>query len=242
MVKCNFLFTQLITCGAVLSAFELCEALREQGHDCNIVSQEPNKELEEYFKIKTLRKSEGINITFTPRLVGDYAYIRTKDGRWLNHKEPIIAVSKYIKNWIGGTVIGNGTHKRFKNLNLKRDIDILIEGNHEPNKNIEETIKEAKKLGNSICWFGRKTTPVEGVTCITHPSIESIPQLYNRSKILLKMSKNEGWCRPIAEATACGCKVINKNGGNKDIEIVSWDKIAKKLVDYLDGRKDKLGR
>ena len=232
----DFLFDELITCGCTLSAFELCEALREQGQECNIVSKHPNKELEDYFKIESVRKKIGTTITFTPKLVGDYAYVRTKDGRWLNHQEPIIAVSKYIKDWIGGSVIGNGTHKRFKNLNIERDIDILIEGNHEPNKNIEETIKEAKKLGKNIVWFGRHTIPVPGVHNITNPSIESIPQLYNRSKVLLKMSKNEGWSRPIAEATQCGCKVINKNGGNKEIEIVSWESIAKQLLEYLNER------
>jgi hypothetical protein len=48
------------------------------------------------------------------------------------------------------------------------------------------------------------------------------------------MSKVEGWNRPIAEATACGVpQVINNSGGNKEIKITSWTKIANKLLKYL---------
>ena len=229
----TFLFDELITCGAVLSGFELCEALRRIGVDANICTKYNNKELEKYFNIEPIRRPKGITITFTPRLIGDYAYVRTMDGRWLNHEEPVIAVSKYIKDWIGGTIIGNGTHSRFNNWNMRRDIDVLIEGNNESNKNIEETIKEAKKIGKKIVWFGRQTKEVEGVENITNPSLDEIPILYNKAKVFLKMSKKEGWGRPIAEATKCGCKIINKSGGNKDIELVTWDKIATQLYDFI---------
>ena len=229
----SFLFDELILCGAVLSAFELCEALRELKKECYIVSRYDNPELEKYFNIKSIREPKGTTITFTPKIIGDYAYVRTKDGRWLNHKEPKIAVSRWIADWIGGTVIGNGTHKRFKNLNTKRDINILIEGNYEKNKNIDETIKKAKEMGGKIVWFGRHTKRVDGVENISNPSLEEIPILYNRAKTLLKMSITEGWGRPIAEATACGCKVINLSGGNQDVKTQLWQDIAKKLLKYL---------
>lgn len=232
----SFLFKEVITCGAVLSTFELVQALRSLGHNAYIISKHRNPELENYFNITVFPEPVGTKITCTPRLVGDYAYVRTKDGRWLNHKEPKIAVSQWIADWVGTeTVIGNGTHKRFTNYNLKRDIDILIEGNDEKNKNIEETIEEARKrTKGKIVWFGRQTKKMPEVENISSPGLDEIVTLYNRSKVFLKMSKEEGWGRPVAEARACGCKVINLSGGNKDIELVSWDSIAKKLIKYLD--------
>jgi len=235
MQPINFLFDELIIGGAVLSAFELCQAIREY-RECNIIAKFDNEELEEYFNIKRLGMSArppGIDITFTPKLKGDYAYIRTQDGRWLNHTEPVIAVSQFISDKFGGEVIGNGTHERFSDIGLKRDIDVLIEGNFEDNKNILETIEEAKKLGKKIVWFGRYTKDL-GIEHWSNPSLNEIVILYNRSKIFLKMSKVEGWNRPVAEATKCGCEVINKSGGNRDVPIVSWDSIAKELIEYLD--------
>ena len=233
----NFLFDELITCGCTLSAFELCEAIRKEGRDCNIIAKFNNPELEEYFNIEKRgyhNRPKGIDITFTPKMNGHYAYVRTNDKRWLKHDEPIIAVSNHIKKEIGGEiVIGNGTHKRFKNLEIERDIDVLIEGNYEPNKNIIETIEEAKKHGKRIVWFGRNTKNL-GVEHCSNLPLDDIVELYNRSKKFLKMSKDEGWNRPIAEATKCGCEIINLSGGNKDIKIVSWKSIAKELLSYLD--------
>lgn len=235
MAEYSFLFKELITCGAVLSTFELVEELRKQGKEANIVSSHTNRVLSDYFKIEPLTEARGIKIAVSPKCVGEYAYVRTRDGRWLNHQCPKIAVSKFIAEYIGADVIiGNGTHERFKDLGLKRDIDVLIEGNDEDNKNIDETIREAKKLGKKIVWFGRQTREVEGVENISNPSIEEIPILYNRAKVFLKKSKCEGWGRPIAEATACGCKVINLSGGNKKIKVEPWSKIAKQLINYLD--------
>lgn len=237
----SFLFDELIICGAVLSAYELCEALRALGQECYIASKHDNKELEDYFKIKHIREPKGIKITFTPKITGDYAYIRTQDGRWLNHEEPKIAVSQFISDWIGADVIiGNGTHKRFQNKVVGKDIDILIEGNDEDNKNINETIKEAKRRTNGkIVWFGRHTREVEGVETITHPKLEDIPELYNRAKTFLSMSKCEGFNRPVHEAKKCGCNIIHKAGGSKTMKIQTWQDIAKELLNYLD---DKLVR
>ena len=233
----NFLFDELLTGGATLSAHELA-----QKTGANIIATFDNEELEKYFKIKRTglsARNPGIDITFTPKLKGDYAYIRTKDGRWLNHEEPIIAVSNFIKEWLESNgkevavVIGNGTRDCFKNLNIERDIDVLLCGNYEDNKNIDETIREAKKIGNKIVWFGRYTKQFEGVENISSPKLEDIPILYNRAKTFISMSKCEGFSRPIAEATACGFEVLNYNGGNRDVEVVSWDTIGKELLNFL---------
>jgi glycosyltransferase involved in cell wall biosynthesis len=231
----SFCLKELITCGAVLSTFELVQALRRIGHEAYIASDYRNEELESYFGIELIREPKGITIAVSPRCEGEWAYVRTKDERWKSHQSKKIAVSKYLADWIGtDIVIGNGTHERFYDIGLERDIDVLIVGNYEPNKNIDETIREAKKLGNRVAWMGRATTHFEGIARFESPKIEEIPKIYNRAKIFLSMSKDEGWGRPIAEAVACGVpRVINRNGGNREIEVVSWDLIANQLIQEI---------
>jgi glycosyltransferase involved in cell wall biosynthesis len=242
MMSVNFLLRELHSCGAVLSTFELVQALRKLGYDANIVSHYRNKELESYFGILPTTDSRGgaTNIAVSPGTQAEYAYVRTRDDKWLSHSSRKIAVSRYIGDWLSGkghevvAVIGNGTHERFYDMQIERDIDVLIVGNLESNKNIGETINEAKKLGNRIVWMGRDTNDRFGVETITSPTIQEIPKIYNRAKTFLSMSHDEGWGRPVAEATACGVpNVINRNGGNREIEIVTWESIAKKLIEIL---------
>lgn len=233
----SFLFIELITCGAVLSTFELVQALKREGVDSRIVSPHNNKELEEYFGIIVEREPKGITIAVSPKCEGDYAYVRTRDERWKAHKSKKIVVSKYLQEWLGdGIIISNGTHSRFYDMGLERDIDVLFCGNWEENKNILETAGRAKELapGGKIVWFGRSTIPLEGVEVINNPSLDEIPILYNRAKCFLSMSKSEGWGRPVAEAMACGVpKVINENGGNREIEVVPWSQIAKSFIKQI---------
>lgn len=246
----SFLLKELITCGAVLSTFELVEALRELGHEANIVSDYNNPELEDYFGITPIKRSskDAITIAVHPMCCADYAYVRTKDGRWQWHKTKNgrkakkIAVSDWIADWLTDighepiATIGNGTHRRFRDLKIKRDIDVLVEGNYEYNKNINDTINEARRYSPNgrIVWFGRQTKPFVGVETIESPPLQEIPRLYNRAKKFLKMSLEEGWGRPVAEAKKCGVpKIINHSGGNKNVKIVSWKSIAKELVNTI---------
>lgn len=228
----SFLCKELITCGAILSTFELTQALRMLGVDAIIVSDYENKELENYFAITPEKAPRGVTIAVSPKCEGEWAYVRTKDERWKTHTSKKIAVSQWIADWIGtDIVIGNGTHERFYDMGLERDIDVLIEGNYESNKNIDLTIKQAKAYGERVYWFGRTTKAVAGITTIDHPQLEEIPRLYNRAKVFLKASKEEGWGRPIAEAKACGVpKIINLSGGNQKIEVVQWNQIANQLI------------
>jgi L-malate glycosyltransferase len=119
---------------------------------------------------------------------------------------------------------------------MVKDIDVLFCGNWESNKNIEETVRMAKEIApdGKIVWFGRSTVPIDGVEVITNPSLDEIPILYNRAKCFLSMSKDEGWGRPVAEAMACGVpRIINENGGNREIEVVPWSNIANQLIKTL---------
>jgi|SRR6185369_1275686 len=231
----SFLFKEVITCGAVLSTFELTQALKRLGIEAHIISEHNNQELENYFSTHVERVPKGITIAVSPKCEAEWAYVRTKDERWKTHRSKKIAVSHWIADWIGtDIVIGNGTHERFCDMGLERDIDVLICGNYESNKNIDETIQKANMLGRRVVWFGRSTRSIGEVETINAPSIEEIPYLYNRARSFLSCSKEEGWGRPVAEAMACGVpEVINLNGGNREIEVVSWESIAKKLITTL---------
>ena len=243
----SFLLVELITCGAVLSTFELVQSLKREGVDARIVSPHNNKELEEYFGIIVEREPKGITIAVSPKCEGDYAYVRTRDERWKGHKSKKIVVSKYIADWLqssGENVIltlGNGTHERFYNMGLERDIDVLISGNYEDNKNIEETLIYSRRYTKGeglIVWFGRGTQGArrvgDDVMVYESPSLTEIPLLYNRARTFISMSKDEGWGRPVAEAMACGVpKIINENGGNREIEVVSWQSIAKSFIKQI---------
>lgn len=237
----SFLLVELITCGAVLSTFELVQALKREGVDARIVSPHNNKELEEYFGITVERELKGITIAVSPKCEGEYAYVRTRDERWKAHKSKKIVVSKYLQEWLGdGIIISNGTHSRFYDIGIERDIDVLICGNYEPNKRIPETLDKAKEqyakegYPPRIVWFGRHTVHGSEYESITNPSLDEIPRLYNRAKVFISASKDEGWGRPVAEAMACGVpKVINENGGNREIEVVPWSQIAKSFIKQI---------
>lgn len=234
---CSFLLKEVINCGAVLSTFELVQALIRLGINARIVSDHNNKELENYFGVTIEREPKGITIAVSPKCEGDWAYVRTRDDRWKTNKSKKIVVSKYLQEWLGdGIIIPNGTHERFRDLGLERDIDVLICGNYESTKNIPETLARAGGIGTRprIVWFGRLTVPGNEYENITNPSLDEIPRLYNRAKCFISASKEEGWGRPIAEAMACGVpKIINENGGNREIEVVSWSQIANQLIKTL---------
>jgi len=231
----SFLFKEIITCGAVLSTFELVQALRRLGQEAHIVSQYNNPELEEYFGIQPIRAPVGITVAVSPLCPGEWAYVRTKDERWKKHPGKKIAVSKWIADWIEtDIIIGNGTHERFHDMKLERDINVLIEGNYEPNKNIDKTLERARDIGGKIVWFGRRTVDTPWVECLSSPRLLDIPILYNRSRTFLKASKEEGWGRPIAEAKACGVpNIINLSGGNQDIQVIPWKVIAIDIIKTL---------
>lgn len=157
----------------------------------------------------------------------------------------IIAVSDYAGSWTGRdyTVIPNAIDDRFfVPLGLERDIDALVEGNNEPNKNIPYAIKKAKEDGNErIVWLGRETTPMEGVECITNPKQEDIPAIYQRSKKLYKYSLSEGFCLPIWEAVASGCEIHTWDmGGNNGMEYtmeqakkLNWENTIEKFLNTI---------
>ena len=168
----------------------------------------------------------------------------------------IMAVSSFALEWTGrrGAIIPNGVGKRFfRDLGLERDIDALVEGVDEPNKNIHYAIRSAKNDGHKrIVWMARETHPIAGVETITNPPQAEIPSVYQRSKHFYKYSKSEGFCLPLLEAMASGCVIHTWDMGGNDFKPYSrenalnftWDKAIDRFLETYVTRswpKRKLG-
>lgn len=245
--------TNTTTCGGMIIPFEYVSRLKKLGIETDIFAEQGNKELEDTYGIKVRPLSElqtteddviiatrweqcemlshfpGKKYQFVQgddiQLLGDDSQ-RQQCSLWrLHHDWDLIGVSKYVlSRWNRGVVIPNAVNDRFLNQPpVDRDIDILIEGNNEPNKNIGEAVRIAKQTqllsGRplKIVWLGRETEKNMGVECVTNPKQKDIPAIYNRSKVMIKLSKSEGFCLPILEAFASGCLVVTTNmGGNDD--------------------------
>ena len=137
-----------------------------------------------------------------------------QDERW-----ELLGVSDYALEWTGrkGTVIPNGINERFFiNHNLERDIDILVEGNDEPIKNIRYTIAKAKAISDNVALLTRTDNHQYDVKVFENPPQEEIPKIYQRAKKFFKFSHSEGFCLPIVEAFASGCIVHTHHMGGND--------------------------
>lgn len=246
-----FVTTNTTTCGGIIVIFEYVSRLKKLGYDSDIYAEDGNQALEEVYGIKVRPLSQLVTtnddviiairweqceaLSTLPgkkfQLVqgDDIALLDKSAGerckRWRNDEGwQLIGVSRFVLiRWGRGEVIPNGVNERFfTQLAVLRDIDILIEGNNEPNKNIGEAITLAKKVEMAIgrplkiVWLGRDTNDRLGVECLTNPKQEEIPVIYQRSKVMLKFSKSEGFCLPILEAMASGCLVVTTNMGGND--------------------------
>lgn len=141
-----------------------------------------------------------------------------------NKNWELMGVSEYVlENWGRGFVIPNGiSDKFFIDYGSEKDIDALVEGNNEDNKNIPYAIEQAIKDGHKkIVWMGRETNwqyaDKYGIEIITNPPQEEIPKIYQRAKHFYKYSKSEGFSLPLWEAAASGCIVHTHDMGcNRD--------------------------
>ncbi len=239
--------------GGTLVPFEYVSRLKKLGVESDIFAEGGNEELESVygFKVRPLSQLQttkddtiiairweqcealsslpGKKFQFVQGddlvLLGDNATGK-ECTKWRNNLDwELIGVSRFVlMRWGRGEVISNGVNERFfTKLPVSKDIDILIEGNNEPNKNIKEALSIANQVksilpGIKIVWLGRETDDRLGVECITNPKQEDIPAIYQRSKVMIKLSKSEGFCLPILEAMASGCLVITTNMGGND----SW--------------------
>lgn len=239
----------LITCGGIIVPFEYVSRLKQQGYEAEIYSDERNPMLENFYHCQSRPCSDLSTFTDSDVIIlirwesaewakqfkgKKFQFVQGNDLALLGESEQekckvarndpiysLLGVSQYVLDtWNRGKVIPNGVNERFFNLyGRTRDIEFLIEGNNEPNKNIMESIDLAKSLrvGNQkIVWLGRETHAIEGVECITNPPQEEIPGIYQRSKKFIKLSKTEGFCLPILEAMASGCVVYTRPMGGND--------------------------
>lgn len=161
-------------------------------------------------------------------------------------KWDILAVSDFAGRWTGRsyTVVHNAIDDGFfVDLGLDRDIDALIEGNSEANKGVDVAVNKAKADGHKkIVWLAtQQLYAIEGVERITNPPQSEIPAIYQRSKHFYKYSKSEGFCLPLWEAIASGCKIHTQDmGGNEGLEYTmeqakkfNWENSTDLLVKYL---------
>lgn len=271
-----FVTTNSITCGGILVPFEYVSRLKKLGAEADIFAESGNEELERVygFKVRPLSqlqttKDDSIiairweqckELSELPgkkfQLVqGDDLILLGEDQReecsfWRNNLEwELIGVSRFcLMRWGRGEVIPNGVNERFfTQLPVERDIDILIEGNNEPNKNIGEALGIADRVklflpDVKVVWLGRETDDSLGVECITNPKQEDIPEIYQRSKVMIKLSKSEGFCLPILEAMASGCLVVTTNMGGNDAWCVHesnciMDNMVQEIREHLENGK-----
>lgn len=240
-MKISYILDQLITCGGLIVPFEHCRELRAMGYDAVIMANGRNKELQDAYdvpvedikddsdvvvsvwwpQVEQLDSFKGRKIQFIQgHDLKAYVGQDWKDKCLATRQKwELMAVSKYALDWTGrdGTIIPNGINNRFFTKHaVERDIDILIEGNDEPNKRINDAIRIAQEAGGKIGWLGRTTRDIEGITAFTNPPQEEIPKIYQRAKILLKFSDSEGFGLPYLEGMASGCLVICNDAGGND--------------------------
>lgn len=274
-----FVTTNTITCGGMIVPFEYVSRLNKLGYEADIFAEEGNENLERQYGIKVRPLSElvtGENDVIVAIRWEQCERLNSMPGKkfqlvqgddlkllggdqheacsyWRNHPDwNLIGVSRYVlMRWNRGTVIPNGLSERFfENREVVKDIDILIEGNNEPNKNIPEALAIAqavysKRPGTTVAWLGRETYPINGVETFTNPKQEDIPAIYQRSKVMIKLSKSEGFCLPILEAMASRSLVVTAMmGGNDDwcehernCLLVSDCLAVDEIIDHLDNEK-----
>lgn len=244
MPKIAFVNTNLIVCGGIITNYEYVSRLKKLGYEADIYAEEGNDALRNTYRIdhrpirdlstfddddiiianrweqcEALNQFKGKKFQFVQ---GDDLYLlggSEQCKRWRNDQNwKLIGVSSFsLKNWGRGEVIPNGLSEIFKVPNYQvKDIDVLVEGNNEPNKNIDEAIALAKQIGGRIVWLGRETKAVEGVETITNPPFSEIPRIYQRAKYMIKLSKSEGFCLPILESMASGAIVVTRPMGGND--------------------------
>jgi glycosyltransferase involved in cell wall biosynthesis len=98
--------------------------------------------------------------------------------------------------------------QRFKDLGLKRDIDVLYVG----------TISEAKGYRNLTSRYGANRLTFVGRSVLDEPVAgtylgalphEALPELYNRARTFVHLPEwYEPMGRTVVEASLCGCEVV----------------------------------
>ncbi len=113
-------------------------------------------------------------------------------------------------------VIPNGIHARdyFADGPFIRDGIGTVYYEH-PNKSPEHTLRVLEMLRERRpdipqYVFGADVRPTRIPRCDYHrlPSVRTVRELYNRSKVWFLTSKYEGFGLPMLEAMACGCSVV----------------------------------
>lgn len=210
-----FYFREINLCGAVKQTREVVAELQKRGYNSYITKEEPRADI--------IVANFWQDLPYLEQFPGrKVQWVRTRDP-YFNSKATrnrpgweVIANSHYSGDWIGlpYTIIPNGlTEEWFNQPPRERDIDILIEGNDEKNKRIPETLKKAREISENVVWLTRQDSGRVDCKKIIKP--DNLPEVYQRSKVLLKLSDSEGFSNPCLEAMASGCVLVTQDmGGN----------------------------
>jgi len=136
-----------------------------------------------------------------------------------------MAVSQWIINELSAIneiaegPLGNSINRDeffIKNENSNRPIDIMMLYHPARIKGAKDALSVLKTLKKQ--YTDLKTTLIAArqpvhfipswINLIIRPSIETLRELYNKSKVFLHTSRLEGWGLPVMEAMACGCAIV----------------------------------
>lgn len=135
---------------------------------------------------------------------------------WRRHPDwNLIGVSSNVlMNWGRGEVVLNGLNGMFfEKKYVERDIDILIDGNNELKENIDKALiiarsVEKKSPGIKIALLINQEYDGAGVEIFNDIKQEEKPSIYQRAKVIIKVSGSDCSYIPILEAMASGVLVV----------------------------------
>lgn len=157
-------------------------------------------------------------------------------------------LKQYCESPILG-IVPNGlsSNEYFVNGGARQGTGLIFSGH--PIKGPEVAIAVVNALGEQFretpCYvFGSYPKPGSLGPCVytRFPSIQMAREIYNRCKVWLVTSRDEGFSLPILEAMACGCAVVTSNHTNA-ADLIQ-DGVNGFVVGYGDVRSylDRIGR
>ena len=138
--------------------------------------------------------------------------IKMAVSQWIINE--LSAINEFAEGPLGNSI--NNDEFFIKNENDGRPIDIMTLYHPTRIKGAKDALSVLKTLKKqypdlkTILITARQ--PVHfippWINLVIRPSIETLRELYNKSKVFLHTSRLEGWGLPVMEAMACGCAIV----------------------------------
>jgi hypothetical protein len=163
------------------------------------------------------RKGKGVYLVqhFEPLFFEGRPEVQARSVSTYNLPLEKLCVSQWLTNKVNGTNIGNGINlKKFRNLNLPKEYDVMVINRKINWKgNYENIVSKLQQEGLSVAEVKSGLTE------------EEIVEKYNQSRLFLFLSESEGFGYPPLEAMACGTPVITtpctEYASNNNAEIIT---------------------